>query len=49
MHVTLNALSAPHRTRPIAGLCQDLTDTQTLYPGTNYHLAYAIKSPDTSA
>ena len=27
----------------------DLTDTQTLYPGTNYHLAYTIKSPDTSA
>ena len=43
MHVTLNALSAPHRTRAIAGLCRELTDTETLYPGTvlpvTYHLA----------
>jgi hypothetical protein len=49
MHVTLNPLSAPHRTRAIARLCQDLTDTQTLYPGTDHRLVYAIKSPDSSA
>jgi transposase len=49
MHITLNPLSAPHRTRAIAGLCRDLTDTQTLYPGTHHPLVYAIKNPDGSA
>jgi len=49
MHVTLNPLSAPHRTRAIAGLCQQLTDTETLYPGTDHTLVYAIKSPNDPA
>ena len=46
MHVTLNPLSAPHRTRAIAGLCQQLTDTETVYPGTDHTLIYTIKTPD---
>jgi len=46
MHVTLNPLSAPHRTRAIAGLCQQLTDTETVYPGTDHTLVYTIKNPD---
>ena len=29
IHITLNPMSSPHRTRAIAGLCQALTDTQT--------------------
>jgi prepilin-type processing-associated H-X9-DG protein len=49
MHVTLNPLSAPHRTRAVAGLCQDLTATQTLYPGTDHPLVYAIKTDHDSA
>ncbi|MEX2551355.1 MAG: putative transposase [Nitriliruptoraceae bacterium] len=49
MHVTLNPLSAPHRTRAIAGLCRDLTDTETLYPGTDHPLVYTVKNPDDSA
>jgi hypothetical protein len=49
MHITLNTMSAPHRTRAIAELCRDLTDTQTLYPATNHRLVYAIKNPDGSA
>jgi hypothetical protein len=49
MHLTLNPLSAPHRTRAVAGLCRDLTDTQTLYPGTDHPLVYAIKNPDDPA
>jgi hypothetical protein len=49
MHITLNTLSAPHRTRAIAGLCRDLTDTQTLYPATNHRLVFAIRSSDGSA
>ena len=46
LHVTLNPLSTPARTRAIAGLCQQLTDTETLYPGTDHTLVYAIKSPN---
>jgi hypothetical protein len=49
MHLTLNPLSAPHRTRAVAGLCRELTDTQTLYPGTDHPLIYTIKTPDDSA
>jgi transposase len=49
MHITLNPLSAPHRTRAIAGLCQDLTDTQTHYPATNHPLTYTIRNPHSSA
>ena len=49
LHVTLNALSAPHRTRAIAGLCDELTATETLYPGTDLPLAYSIKAPTNPA
>jgi len=44
LHVTLNPLSAPRRTRAIAGLCQELTATRTLYPGTNLTLVYTTKT-----
>ena len=27
----------------------DITDTETLYPGTNHPMVYAIKNPDDSA
>ncbi|MFU8842002.1 MAG: putative transposase [Nitriliruptoraceae bacterium] len=45
LHVTLNPLSTPARTRAIAALCQQLTDTETLYPGTDLTLAYTIRTP----
>ena len=43
LHVTLNPLSAPRRTRAIAALCNDLTATRTRYPGTNLTLVYTTK------
>jgi hypothetical protein len=45
LHVTLNPMSAPRRTRAIAKLCSTLTDTETVYPGTNLRLVYTIKTP----
>ena len=45
LHVTLNPLSTPARTAAIAALCQHLTDTETLYPGTDLPLTYTIKTP----
>ncbi len=44
LHVTLNPLSAPRRTRAITGLCQELTATNTIYPGTNLTLVYTTKT-----
>jgi hypothetical protein len=46
LHVRLDPLSAPRRTRAIAGLCQELTATRTVYPGTELRLVYSVKEPD---
>jgi Helix-turn-helix domain len=47
LHVRLDALSAPRRSRALAALCTELTDTATRYPGTDLTLAYSIKGhPD---
>jgi prepilin-type processing-associated H-X9-DG protein len=43
LHVRVNPLSAPRRTRALAGLCADLTATRTTYPGTDLTLVYAVK------
>lgn len=44
LYVTLNPLTAPRRTRAIAGLCDELTATRTRYPGTNLTLVYTTKN-----
>lgn len=44
LHVRLCPLSAPRRTRAIAGLCEQLTATNTLYPGTKLTLVYTIRT-----
>lgn len=43
LHVRLNPLSAPRRTKAITGLCEQLNTTCTLYPGTQLVLRYSIK------
>jgi prepilin-type processing-associated H-X9-DG protein len=43
LHVRIDALSAPRRSRAIAGLCAELTATETLYPGTELRLVYSVK------
>lgn len=45
LHVTINPLSAPRRTRALARLCHDLTATRATYPGTNLTLVYTVKTP----
>jgi hypothetical protein len=44
LEVRLNTLSAPRRTAALAELCQALTDTETVYPGTNLVIRYSVKS-----
>jgi hypothetical protein len=49
LHVRLDPASAPRRSKALAALCAELTDTATRYPGTNLTLAYSIKGqPETN-
>ena len=43
LHVRLEPLSSPRRSRAIAAICIELTATETIYPGTNHRLVYTIK------
>jgi transposase len=45
LEVRLNPLSAPRRTRALAALCEHLTATQTVYPGTSLRLSFAVNTP----
>jgi hypothetical protein len=45
LHVRVNALSAPRRSRAVAGLCAELNSTATVYPGTDLVLRYSVKEP----
>lgn len=45
LHVRIEPLSSPRRSRAIAALCAELTATETLYPGTNLRLVYSVKTP----
>jgi transposase len=45
LEVRLNPLSAPRRTRALAALCEHLTATHTVYPGTRLRLSFAVKTP----
>jgi transposase-like protein len=43
LHVRLDPASAPRRSRALAALCTDLTQTETRYPGTDLKIAYSVK------
>lgn len=43
LHVRLEPLSAPRRSRAIAALCQEMTATETIYPGTELCIVYSVK------
>jgi len=43
LHVRLDPASAPRRSKALAALCAELTDTQTRYPGTDLTLVYSVK------
>ena len=44
LHVRINALSAPRRTKAMAALCEELNATETTYPGTDLRLVYSAKA-----
>jgi len=43
LHIRLDPLSAPRRTRALAALCEQLSTTTTRYPGTHLVLHYEVK------
>ena len=49
LRVNLAPMSSPHRTRAIAALCQELTASAAVFPGTRLRLVYAIAEADGGA
>ena len=43
LHIRLDPASAPRRSKALAALCDQLTQTQTRYPGTDLVVAYNVK------
>ncbi len=43
LHVRIDPLSAPRRTRALAALCAELTAAETRYPGTDLVLRFSVK------
>ncbi len=43
LHVRLDPATAPRRSRGLAALCAELTETATRYPGTDLTIAYGVK------
>ena len=46
LHVRIEPLSEPRRSRAIAGLCEELNATGTIYPGTKLRLVYSVKGEE---
>ena len=45
LRVVLAPLSSAHRTRAVAAVCEELTRTETAFPGTRLRLHYAVAEP----
>ncbi len=43
LHVRLDPMSSPRRSRAVAGICGVLNATETIYPGTELRLVYSVK------
>jgi transposase len=44
LHVTLAALSSPHRSRAVAGICEELNGMKTCFPGTRLVMKFGVAS-----
>ena len=49
LHIRLDPLSAPRRTRALAALCEQPGTTTTRYPGTHLALRYEVKEHPATA
>ena len=44
LHVTLEPLASPYKTRALIALCEDLTGLGSTFPGTNLKMAFHVQS-----
>ena len=42
LRITLSPLSSPHRSRVVAALCETLNKTETVFPGTDLRMRFAV-------
>ncbi len=47
LHVQLDPATAPRRSRALQALCEQLTATETTYPGTDLRIVYSVKNHPT--
>ncbi len=45
LHITLAALSSPHRTHAAQALCGMLDQTATIFPGSRLRIRFAVRPP----
>jgi hypothetical protein len=45
LRITLAPLSSEHRSKAVAALCQELNQTNTVFPGTNLRMHFAVGKP----
>jgi hypothetical protein len=45
LHITLEPLSSPHRTRAAQALCQMIDQTATVFPGSRLRMRFAVRPP----
>jgi transposase len=45
LHITLAALSSPHRTHAAHALCETLNQTPTIFPGSRLRIRFAVRPP----
>jgi hypothetical protein len=44
LHLALEPLSSPHKTRALTAICNDLNATNTRFPGTKLRMRYSVKA-----
>ena len=47
LRITLVPFSSEHRSKAVAALCQDLNQTNTVFPGTYLRMHFAVTEPPT--
>ncbi len=45
LRITLASLSSEHRSKAVAALCRDLNQTNTVFPGSNLRMNFAVAGP----
>ena len=49
LHVVLEPQSAPHRTRALAALCEELNRLDTKFPGSALRLRFSVREAENAS